>query len=117
LTPTEQLASLAAQSQVCRRGSPRGKSTVFRVRQNRGVNILCEGQVVSLNCVIDATKDVFTGSFRVSGIEEIRVKLEHFTEVFDRLFVILLLFCQFSSGVEGESVLIVRLNLYADLLL
>lgn len=111
----EKPATLACHSTVGGRVSLRGQSAYWSHWHYWDISVICKSLVIGLDSIIVAPNDVLAAGFTVGGIEEAWVKFEHFPKVFDSLLIILLLFCQFCSSVEWNSVLVVRLNLDADL--
>ena len=64
------------------------------------ISVFRKRLVVGLNRVIVASDYIFTAGFAVGGVEEAWVQFEHFPEVLDRLLVVLLLLCEFCTGIE-----------------
>jgi len=110
-------ATLSAHSDVLWRASFRGETAIVSLSEYRRVNILCECQIVRHNGIVIASNDILARCLRIGRVEEARVELEYFTEVVYRLSIILLLFGQFCSSVERNCILIIRLDLHADLAL
>ena len=111
LTTAEETTCLATDAGVRRRASLRREPAVLGLRHHGHVDILREGQVVSLDRVVVAAYNIFAGGLPVSRVEEVRVELEHLPKVLDRLLVILLLLRQLGLRVEQNRILVVRLDL------
>ena len=119
LARVEKTASLPVETSGRRRIPLRIQTTVLgKLSEKSGsVIVLGKSKIVGLDRIVIATDDILTTCLGICRIEKARIELENFGEVFYRFLIVLLLLGEFSSRVQRDRILVVRLYFNADLLL